>query len=222
MKLSDFMNKTIIFGAGGFGAEVAMAIHDINAKSATQQFDLIGFIDDDASLGDKSFAGIDVIGNTETLLQYKESVNVVIAVNKPSTRKKIAEKLVQNHNLNFPNIIHPTAIAYLDTCNLGKGNIIFLFSVVSYNVTLGDFNIMNSYSGFGHDAVIGNYNTFNPRVAISGGVKIGELNEFGMNSSIVQYKSVGNNNVVGANSLLLRNIRNDSMYFGTPALKIEI
>ena len=43
------MNKTIIFGAGGFGTEVAMLIYDINKSDTNIKFDLIGFIDDNSS-----------------------------------------------------------------------------------------------------------------------------------------------------------------------------
>ncbi len=42
------MKDIAIYGAGGFGREVACLIHIINKK--TPQWNLIGFFDDDAKL----------------------------------------------------------------------------------------------------------------------------------------------------------------------------
>lgn len=215
------MQKIVIFGAGGFGTEVAMTIKDIN-KSSGDNWDIAGYFDDNKHLQNAVIDGMKVLGGVEELLKCTEEMNVVIAINNPTIRKDLSIKLRQNDLLQFPNVIHPSSIVYHDTCSIGIGNIILLFTVISYGVTMGDFNIINSYSGLGHHTMMGSYNSFNPRVAISGRVTIGDLNEFGMNSSVIQNKSLGSNNMIGANSLLLRNIEDNNVYFGVPAKKFNV
>ena len=156
------------------------------------------------------------------MLQFSENINVVIAVNKPSVRKKFVDKLSQNPNIIFPNIIHPSCIDYSNTPQSGIGNILFLFVIVSFNVKLGNFNIFNSYTSLGHDVIMDDYNSFNPRVSISGGVTLGSLNEFGLNSSVVQYKKIGSNNMIGAHTLIIKNVKSDCFYFGTPGQKVNL
>lgn len=215
------MNRIVIVGAGGFGKEIALCIEDIN-KAGTEAWDLCGFYDDGLPQDENVFDTYHILGNVNDLAGHKERLAVIISINNPATREKVAGKLMSNANLYFPNIIHPSAVTYLKDGDMGIGNLIFLFCVISFDVKMGDFNMINSYSGIGHDARIGNFNSFNPRVAISGGVQIGNANEFGMNSGVVQYKKIGSNNVIGANALMLRSGKDNTLYFGVPAVKVKL
>jgi sugar O-acyltransferase (sialic acid O-acetyltransferase NeuD family) len=213
------MENLFIFGAGGFANEVILAINDINDK--VPQWNILGIIDDNKALKGTVCNGFTVLGGADYLINYGSRAAVVITINKPSIRKKIVEELSNNTSLYFPNIVHPTSVFYNKTCTIGQGNIVFIYTIISYNISIGDFNIINSYTGLGHDVSLGNYNTFNPRVAISGWVKMGDMNEFGMGSGVVQNKKLGSDNFLGAYSLLVRNLGNGQRYFGVPATKMD-
>ena len=208
------MKKIAIYGAGGFGREVACLIQKINEK--TPEWDIIGFFDDGIEKGTKNEYGV-VLGGINEVNEYPDNLAIAVAIASP----KIVEKIVSNitsSNIYFPNIISPDVI-YLDEKNMsiGKGNIICIGCSLSCNVHLGDFNILNGFISIGHDTVIHDYNAFMPDVKISGEVKIGKRNFFGVGSIVLQQLSIGNDTVIGANSLILRKTKDGMTYIGNPA-----
>ncbi len=64
------MKDIAIYGAGGFGREVACLIRIINKK--TPQWNLIGFFDDDTKLKDTKNEYGKVIGGIEELNNYNQ------------------------------------------------------------------------------------------------------------------------------------------------------
>ena len=212
------MKKIAIYGAGGFGREVACLIRIINEQSP--EWDLIGFFDDGIEKGTNNEYGV-VLGGIDEVNSYPEELAIVISIASP----KIVEKIVGNvtsSKIYYPNIISPDVI-YLDkdNVNIGKGNIICSGSLLSCNVSLGDFNILNGFIPIGHDTQIGSFNSFMPAVKISGEVTIGNRNFFGVNSVVLQQIKIGNDTVVGANSLILRKTKDGMTYVGSPASIIK-
>lgn len=213
------MKKIAIFGAGGYGREIACLIKRINSVEPTWNF--IGFFDDDETLKGANNKYGKVLGGIELLNKWKTNLSVVIAIGSPNAVKTITERFT-NSFLDFPNLIDPT-VEFMDRTNfrIGKGNIMCLNCAISCNVEIGDFNLFNVGVGIGHDATIGSYNVIMPNVNISGGVTIGNSNLFGVKSTILQNLKVSNNVKIGASSLIIRNARNDGLYFGIPASRMD-
>lgn len=212
------MKKIAIYGAGGFGREVACLINTINQKNPEWRF--VGFFDDGFAKNSKNEYGI-VLGGKDDVNNYSEELAVVIAIASPVIAEHIVSSII-NPKIYFPNLISPDVI-FLDKNNIviGKGNIISFHCILSCNVKIGDFNILNGYVTVGHDAIIGNFNSIMPSVKISGEVKIGNCNYFGVNSVVLQQISIGNNTVIGANSLILRKTKDGMTYVGNPASTIK-
>lgn len=213
------MKDIAIFGAGGFGREVACLINLINKGEPT--WNLIGFFDDDPNLkGTRNEYG-EVLGGKDVLNQWEKPLDVAIAIGSPAVLKKIADG-ISNPLVDFPNLIAPTT-QFLDGNNvrIGRGNIICSNCLISCNVTIGDFNILNGFVPVGHDAEIGSYNVVMPSVNISGGVKMGDENFLGVQSVVLQYFKIGNHVRLGANSVLMRNAKDNVLYMGNPAKKTE-
>jgi sugar O-acyltransferase (sialic acid O-acetyltransferase NeuD family) len=209
------MKDIAIYGAGGFGREVACIIMRINKIKPT--WNLVGFYDDDISLVGSMNEYGKILGGIDELHKCSRELSLVIAIGSVEIIKTIVEQ-IKNPYVNFPNIIDPS-VDFLDNSNvrLGKGNLIFAKCFISCNIEIGNFNIFNASVGIGHDTIIGNFNVIMPNVNISGGVKIGDFNMCGVKSTILQNIVVGNNVKLGANSLLMRNTKNDCLYIGTPA-----
>ncbi|MGM9709310.1 MAG: acetyltransferase [Prevotella sp.] len=214
------MKDLAIFGAGGFGREIACIIKQINAIE--QKWNLIGFFDDNESLfGSSNEYGV-VLGNTEVLNSWNKPLSIVIAIGNPNILKNLSEK-INNQLIDFPNIIAPNAcIMDYDNIKMGKGNVICPNCLISCNVELGNFNLINVMSQLGHDAKMMNYNVVMPSVNISGGVVVGNCNLFGVKSFIIQYKTIGNNVLITPGSIMLRNGKDHTTYMGNPAKKIEL
>lgn len=216
--IRTLMKDIAIYGAGGFGREIACLLDAINEIEQTWNF--IGFIDDVKNVGDVNEYG-KVLGGIDYLNSYSQELNVVIAIGSPHGVSSIVSR-VYNSNIVFPNIYAPD-FKFVDKMNIkiGKGNIFSWNCLVSCNVTIGNFNAFNGYITIGHDAIIGSFNSFMPGVRISGETIIGNGNYFGVSSVLLQKKKVGNNTVVGAGSVILRQTKDNSTYIGNPAVILK-
>ena len=214
------MKDIAIFGAGGFGREVACLINLINKEEPT--WNLIGFFDDNPALKGTNNDYGEVLGGTETLNTWSKPLDLVIAIGNPGIIEKVV-KNITNECISFPNIIAPSTI-WLDRNNvkIGKGNIICSRCMLSCNIVIGNFNIFNGNIPVGHDCKIGNYNVVMPSVNISGGVTMGNGNFLGVQSVVLQYLKIGNNVRLGANSVMMRNAKDGLLYMGNPAKKMEL
>jgi len=218
--MRKFVKDIAIYGAGGFGREVACMINHIN--TIKHKWNLIGFFDDNFFHKNRIIKYGQIIGGIEDLNKYLKRLSIIIAIANPCDIKKISEK-INNPFIDFPNIIAPNVLFFdQETLNIGKGNIIFFGCRISCNVTIGNFNILNGLVSLGHDVVIGNYNVLQPSVRISGNTIVGDNNFFGVQSIVLQNLKIGNNTKIGAGAVVINNTKNDNLYFGNPAKIVKI
>lgn len=212
------MKKIAVYGAGGFGREVACLINKINQKKP--QWEFIGFFDDGIEKGIKNEYGV-VIGGIKELNEYPESLSIAIAIALPKVKENLHNKIT-NTKIDFPSIISPD-IEFLDEDNItiGKGNIICRGCWFSCNVSIGDFNIFNVNIIVGHDTSIGDYNSFMTNAILSGEVSVKDRNYFGVGAVVLQQLKIGDDVTVGANSLILRKTKDGMTYVGNPATIIK-
>lgn len=216
------MKDIAIFGAGGFGKEVACLIRYINENSVEPKWNFIGFFDDGVEKNMQvSHFGI-CLGNTLDLNNWQSPLDLCIAIGNGSTVEKIVSKII-NPMIEFPNVIHPDFfIVDKDGFKIGKGNIIQSGCYVTTDVTVGNFNVLNGSVVLAHDDIIGDYNSFMPGTRISGQVSIGNNNFFGVNSVVLQRIRIKNNVRLGAGSVLMTKPKDGNLYLGVPAKKIEL
>ena len=209
------MKKIAIYGAGGFGREVAALIFAINKKTPT--WNIIGFFDDGVEKGTLNSHYGKVLGGMDELNNWDTPLDLAVAIGTPASLKYVVER-IKNPNVNFPNVIHPDFL-YSDpeTFSIGKGNIINRGCSASCDVTIGNFNVVNSNIGLGHDNKIGNFNVFMPSVGISGEVTFGECNLVGVGAIILQQIKIGNNVRIGAGAVLMTKPKDGNTYIGNPA-----
>jgi len=214
------MKEIAIYGAGGFGREVACVIEKINIENPIWK--IIGFFDDGVEKNKAISHFGYVLGGINELEKWNKPLAIVFAIGSPNIIKKIVEK-INNPNIEFPNIIHPeVAFADLQTFNIGKGNVVVRGCTFSCDVTVGDFNQFNSISALAHDVKVGCYNVFMPLSRISGGAQIGNLNFFGIGAIILQNIKIGSNTRIGAGSLVITKTKDGFLYMGNPAKRTEL
>lgn len=213
------MKDIAIYGAGGFGKEVACLIRKINEVEPT--WNLIGFYD---RIYEKDYDNGygKVLGSIDDLNTVDRELALVIALGDTTVVKTIVGT-IHNPNITYPNIIHPSFyILDNNRFKMGEGNIIQRNCVVSCDVELGNFNVLNGAITFGHDVKVGNYNSFMPGVRISGCVSIGDLNFFGVSSIVLQQITIGEGVRIGAGSILMFKPKDDNLYIGNPAKRIKL
>ena len=215
------MKDIAIYGAGGFGREVACLINRINKIELA--WNLIGFFDDRLDLKGKMISHFGpCLGGIEVLNSYQKELAVVIAIGNSDIVKRLVGKIT-NDRVSFPNLIDVSFYKVdPETFSIGKGNIIQGPGSATCDVTIGDFNVLNGSVVIGHDVKIGSYNTLMPAVRISGEVSIGECNFLGVGSIVLQQIKIGNNVRLGAGSVLMTKPKDGNLYLGVPARKMEL
>jgi len=212
------MKDIAIYGAGGFGREVACLIISIN--KVHPKWNLIGFFDDNLKKGFSNEYG-NVLGSISELNLWNDELAIAIAIGNPVLINNIVDN-IYNPLIIFPNLLAPDLTCLDDsTLKLGKGNIICSQSIISCHVEIGDFNILNLLVTIGHDSKIGSFNVFMPAVNISGAVSIGNKNFMGVSSAILQQIKIGNGVRIGAGSIVIRKTEDDFLYIGNPAVKVR-
>lgn len=209
-----------IYGAGGFGREVACLINRINEVESS--WNLVGFFDDNPAKKDQTISHFGkCFGGIDALNAWPTELAVAMAIGSSVVVKKVVDK-IDNDNITFPNLIDKSFyLADPETFSIGKGNIIMGPGAATCDITINDFNVLNGSVVLGHDVKIDSFNTLMPAVRISGEVKIGECNFFGVGSIVLQQIKIGNNIRLGAGSVLMTKPKDGLLYMGNPAKKTE-
>ena len=208
-----------IYGAGGFGKEVACLIGRIAQQGG--EWNLVGFYDDTKPVGTAVSRYGKVLGGMDELLKVDEPLAVAIAINDNKAVRRIRENITNPH-ISFPNLIDPSLFCVdRQTFTMGEGNIIQNGCMVSCDVSLGNFNLINDHVVVGHDNHIGDFNGLMPGAHLSGGITIGDNNLLGVASVVLQGITIGNGITLGANSVLMTQPRNGYTYLGVPAKKFD-
>ena len=206
-----------IYGAGGFGKEVASILHKINEIAPA--WNLIGFFDDGVVRGSEISHFGCVLGGLHELNNWQSSLAVVFAIGNPSTIRMLVEKIV-NININYPNIIHPEVyLADEQSFVMGRGNVVVRGCSFSVDVTIGDFNQFNSMVALGHDVQVGSFNVFMPLTRISGNVAVNNECIFGLNTLVIQSIRIGSGVRTGPGAVVMTKPKDNTLYMGNPARK---
>lgn len=206
------MKDIVIIGSGGFAKEVKFLIDQINNNNKLYKFK--GYIDFDVTKDN-------VIGDDNYLIRQNKLIAVALGIGNPKMSKNIIELYKNNHNIEFPNLIHPNIVADWKNIQMGVGNIFCAGNILTTQIKIGSHNIFNLNCTVGHDVTIGDFNVINPGVNISGGVKVGKNNLIGTNATLLQCTNISDNNVIGANTLINKDCIETGTYVGVPGKKIR-
>ena len=136
----------------------------------------------------------------------------------PEKANLISQLLV--HNISFSNLIHKHA-SLSNFSSYGNGLLIGPQAVVTAGCHIGDHVRLNRSASIGHDCVINDYVHVGPAAAIAGHCKIGEGTFIGAGVIVKDHVSIGKNNIIGAGSLVLSDIPDNVIAYGTPAKVIR-
>ena len=212
------MKDLIIFGASGFGREVAWAAERQNKKEPT--WNILGFMDDADDIQGTEINGYKVLGKTSDVGYYPEAY-FVVAVGASRTREKIVSNMkAVNPSIKFGTVIDPS-VEMSDLVRIGEGTIICAHTIITVNIEIGSHVIINLDCTVGHDAILKDFVTLYPSVNVSGITNIGHAVELGTGMQIIQGKTVGDYSIVGAGAVVVKDIPAKCTAVGSPAKPIK-
>lgn len=197
------MKQIAIYGAGGFGREMAWL-----AEACGGAFEVVCFADDDLSMAGRKLNGIPVV-NFESLKEKFPSIGVVPAIGSPIVRQKVVEKL-EKAGFSSQQLIHPRT-EMSRWIEIGEGSVICAGCILTTNIRLGKHVQINLDCTVGHDVVMGDYTTLAPGVHVSGWVHFGKRVYVGTGAVFVNGTEekplvIGDDVVVGAGACVTKSV----------------
>jgi sugar O-acyltransferase (sialic acid O-acetyltransferase NeuD family) len=197
----------VIIGAGGHATSVANVAVSAGYK--------VKYFVDPKKKG-QIFLGTTILGDIAELTDLK-NYSFCIAIGDNAIRERIYEEfLKQNLRLNFPCLVHPSAVISCFT-EMGAGSIIMPNAVLGPNSKLGIFCILNTSASLDHDCVMSNFSSLAPSAVAGGGVKIGLRTNIAIGAVIKHNVTIGNDSIVGANSYLNKDLPSNNIAYGNPS-----
>lgn len=206
------MKKAYILGASGH----AKSILDI--VKAEKRYYIIGFIDSQKTVG-SDYCGFPILGRESDLnylTQDHQINNLMIAIGDNYQRCTVAEHIQKSYpSLQLITSIHPSAVIGSDV-EIGAGTVIMPHVTVVSGCKIGKGCILNTGSSLDHDSVMEDWSSIAPGVTTGGNVKIGMRTSIGLGSNVIHRVTIGQDTVVGAGSLVLRDIGDRVLAYGSP------
>jgi len=215
------LRRIAIVGAGGMAREVASAIQWINREKP--QFEFVGYLVSDLSKLSKRDSREAVLGDFEWMEKHRHAVDAfAIGIGTPSVRVSLSQQLSEAFpEIQWPAIVHPSAIVDYDSAKLGEGTFVGARCVSTVNLELEPFALCNFGTTVGHETRIGRGSVVNPGANISGGVVVEEEVLIGTGAQILQYLTVGSGAKVGAGAVVTRDIPKQTTVVGIPARELK-
>jgi sugar O-acyltransferase (sialic acid O-acetyltransferase NeuD family) len=211
------MQKIIVFGAGGFGREVAWLAEQC------KNFEISCFVDDNPDLLKKQFNGIPVLSLEDARKRHADSLTVV-AVGSPKIRQRITGKVL-GHGFKIASLIHPCT-EMSKWIDIEEGAIICAGCILTTNIHIKKHVQINLDCTIGHDVVMGDYTTLAPGVHVSGWVHFGKRVYVGTGAVIINGTEknplvIGDDAVIAAGAVVTRSVPPCETWGGVPAKVIR-
>jgi len=214
------MKDLIILGAGGFSREASLLVEEINnSRPGKDEWNLLGFIDEDESKWGMELRGYPVLGGWAALAELPAEVSAICVVGEPAAKNKLVD-LAGAQGRQFATLIHPQVETAGDIF-IGKGVLINKGCLLTVNVRIGDHVLVNPGCGIGHDAIIEPYTNLMWRVNISGAVNVGKGCMIGTGAVVLQGKTIGEWTAVGAGAVVTKDLPPNCTAVGIPAKVIS-
>jgi len=200
------MKTAYIIGASGHGSVIESIIHT--------SYNKIIFVD----LKPSSAQVLSQEYFFNHFSQYIEN-EIFIGIGDNKARKNIYEKLIFLGKTPSNCIASNAFIAH--NAKIGNGVFVGAGAVVGANALVGNNVIINTLSSVDHDCEVGNHSQITAGVNLGGGTVMGENCFLGIKSATIPLVKIGNNSQIMAGSIVFKNVPDNVLVGGNPAVVIK-
>ena len=211
------MDNIVLFGGG----PNALCCIDVIEKE--NKCHIIGITDPYKKIGTDCYK-YPVIGRQEQLNELIPKYKIragLITIGDNWSRNIVFESVIkQVPDFTFINAIHPSAIIGNDV-TLGCNVIALAGCIINPNCRIGNFCLLGMGARLEHDNVIDDFASVLGGAITGGKVKIGKYAAIASGVTVADRITIGKNAVVGAGSVVLKDIPDNVLAYGTPAKQIR-
>lgn len=148
--------------------------------------------------------------------------HVVVAIGDNAKREAIAHLINETYPaVIFDSVIHPDAVVS-KMAIIGPGSVVCAGSIVGPSAIVKSHAIVNTAAVVDHDCVIGDFASIGPGALLAGGVVVESRAIVGIGGTILQGRYIGESALIGANSLVVSNVPENTVVYGTPAKFVRL
>jgi sugar O-acyltransferase (sialic acid O-acetyltransferase NeuD family) len=204
----------LIVGAKGFAKEVLEVIYQSN-----DLIDLVFYDDVNEDISTLLFERFPVLKSIEEATLYFKNTDTrfTIGIGNPVLRKKLYDKFKDLGGTFISTISIDATIGSFDV-KIGLGCNVLAGATLSNSTTIGKGCIIYYNSIITHDCIIGDFVDIAPGVTILGRASIGSYTQIGANATILPNIKIGQNVTVGAGSVVTKDVPDNCLVVGVPAV----
>ncbi|MEI4789363.1 acetyltransferase [Bacillus sp. FJAT-53060] len=159
------------------------------------------------------------ISMSEQLSEDMPHTKWLIAIGQNEIRQKVKKRL-SFEQMAFATLIHPAAVIS-PSAVIGNGCVVMARAVVQPDVVIGEHAIINTGSVVEHDCLLASFVHLSPGAVLTGCVSICEGAHIGAGAVVTPGISIGSWAVIGAGAAVTRDIREQKVAVGVPAIEIK-
>jgi sugar O-acyltransferase (sialic acid O-acetyltransferase NeuD family) len=204
----------LIIGAKGFAKEVVEVVHQCN-----DSIDLAFYDDVNADIPLLLFGKFPVLKTVKEAIDYFKNTDkrFTIGIGNPVLRKKLYDKFSALGGIFTSTISKEASIGSFDV-EIGVGCNILAGANFSNSTTVGKGSIIYYNSIITHDCKIGDFVEISPNVTVLGRVSINSYTQIGASATILPNLKIGMNVIVAAGSVVTKDVPDNCLVVGVPAL----
>ncbi len=207
------MKNVVIIGASGHGSVI------LDCIEKEGKYNILGFVDSFKEKGGKQ-NGYEILGSEYDLPYLIEMFDLyggIVAIGDNWIRKSVVNRISDiAPDFRFITSIHTKAVIGKDV-HIGQGTIIMPGAIVNANSEIGDFCILNTNSSLGHDSVMDDFSSMASGVTAGGCFYLGKFSAICLGARIIENTRVMEHTVIGAGSLVVKDVRECVVAYGSPA-----
>jgi len=209
------LEKVVIWGATG----QALVVEDI--LRLRDECEIVGYLDNLNPHRKGDDCGATVLGGEEALDGLLQSgvTHMILAFANGPAKLKLAQA-IKARGFTLINAIHPSA-CIARTAAIGAGTVIRAQVAVGPQTRIGENCLLGYGATISHDCTIGDGVHIGSGANIAGGTRIGRNAWVAMGVNVIDRRIVGKNTTVGAGSLVLENLPDNVIAYGSPAKTVR-
>jgi len=204
-------NSVFILGAGCYGEVMCELAQEVG-------YEIDGFWDDDEGKIGTEVMGFPVINTIKQFMNKAlRDINVIVAMGKNRIRRNLLET-IRAKGGKTPSLIHPSSIVF-KSAKIGYGVYIQPQVFIWTKVVIENDCIISPNVVIAHHSHLGPGCLVSTNAAVGANIHIGKDSFLGMSCNITTgVSSIGENSIVGAGAVVLKDVSNNSVVAGVPAV----